>query len=203
MDAADQRPVSTQEWGESVKSVLTNKLVSYLFELDEEALGRPSVVTILEEELRSFLALKAEVQSQRPQESALQLAHDRLLELMQRSFIVAQQALLNRRQVEEDKSLDSRSLVQPSPDARSGGKRLLTWHVTRMNDIGEQFMSALAEVSEKRRDVYDQLDLPVGIIAEPLAESAGGANAGTEGAKTPGRMTRRRKLHNGKDAQTA
>lgn len=202
MGAADQRLVSTGEWGELVKSVLTNKLVSYLFELDEEALSRPSVVAILEEELRPFLELKAEVQSQRPRESALELAHDKLLELMQRSFMVAQQALLNRPRVDEgDKSSGSRSPDEPCVDTRPGGKRLLTWHVARMNDIGTQFMSALAEVSEKRRNVYDQLDLPAGIIAKPTPESVGGTSGGTGGGKTPGRMARRRKPHNDKDPQ--
>lgn len=169
MDTAEQRPVSTQEWGESVKSVLTSKLVSYLFELDEESLARPRVVAMLEEEFRPFLTLKAEVQSQRPREAVLELAHDKLLELMQRSFMVAQQALLNRPQADgEDKFQNGQSPHQPPEDVQSGGKRLLSWHIARMNDIGEQFMAALAELGDKHRDVYDQLDLPAGTIGEPL-----------------------------------
>lgn len=169
MDTAEQRLVSTQEWGESVKSVLTSKLVSYLFELDEESLARPRVVAMLEEEFRPFLTLKAEVQSQRPREAVLEVAHDKLLELMQRSFMVAQQAVLNRPPSdEEDRSQDIGPQDQPSPDTRSGGKQLLTWHVVRLNDIGEQFMSALAEVADRHKDVYDQLDLPAGTIGEPL-----------------------------------
>ena len=192
MDAADPRSVSTQEWGELVKSVLTNKLVSYLFELDEEALSRPSVVAILEEELRPFLALKAEVQLQHPREAALELAHDKLLELMQRSFIVAQQAALNRpRADEEDKS----------PDSQSGGRRLLAWHVVRMNDIGEQFMLALGDVAEKHRDIYDQLGLPAGILAEPLPEPGGGEQVAPGEGGMPGRMARRRRLPSGNARQ--
>jgi hypothetical protein len=57
---------------------------------------------------------------------------------------------------------------QPSPDTQSGGRQLLTWHVVRLNDIGEQFMSALAEVADRHKDVYDQLGLPAGTIGEPL-----------------------------------
>jgi len=169
LDTAEQRPVSTQEWGESVKSVLTNKLVSYLFELDEESLARPRVVAMLEEELRPFLTLKAEVQSQKPREMVLESAHDKLLELMQRLFIVAQQALLNRPQTDgEDKPPAGQLPDQPEADVLSGGKRLITWHVARMNDIGEEFMAILSEVADRHKDVYDQLGLPAGIIAEPL-----------------------------------
>lgn len=185
LDTAEQRPVSTQEWGESVKSVLTNKLVSYLFELDEESLARPRVVAMLEEELRPFLTLKAEVQSQKPREPLLESAHDKMLELMQRLFMVAQQALLNRPQADgEDKSQAGQSPDQPSADAQSGGKRLLTWHMVRMNDIGEQFMAALAELADKQKDVYDQLDLPAGIIAEPLRRH----ERAREGAEDSGRL---------------
>jgi len=152
-----------------VKSVLTNKLVSYLFEFDEEALARSRVVDMLEEELRSFLALKSEVQSQKPREPVLESAHEKLLELMQRLFMVAQQALLNRPQADgEDKSPSGQLPDQAAADVQSGGKRLLSWYIGRMNDIGEQFMAALAELADQHRDVFDQLDLPAGIVAEPL-----------------------------------
>ncbi len=192
MDTAEQRSVSTQEWGELVKSVLTSKLVSYLFEFDEEALARPRVVAMLEEELRPFLALKAEVQSQKPREPVLESAHDKMLELMQRLFMVAQQALLNRPQADgEDKSQTSQSPDQPSADAQSGGKRLLTWHMVRMNDIGEQFMAALAELADKHKDVYDQLGLPAGIIGEPPPVSAAGTTGRANEGRTLGRTIRR------------
>jgi len=152
-----------------VKAVLTNKLVSYLFEFDEEALARSRVVDMLEEELRAFLALKAEVQSQKPREPVLESAHEKLLELMQRLFMVAQQALLNRPQADaEDRSQAGQSPDQSPPGAPSGGRQLISWYMRRMNDIGEQFMAALAELADQNRDIYDQLDLPAGIVAEPL-----------------------------------
>lgn len=193
LDKMDQRILSASEWGDSVKSVLTNKLVSYLFELDEEQLSRPGVVAMLEEELRPFLALKAKVQSERPEEIVLGSAHEKLLELMKRSFMVTQQALLNRAQEEEgEKALGNKPGEQPPPGAASGGKRLLGWHVTRMNDIGEQLLMALAELAEKHKDIYDQLDLPIGIMAESSSESAGDANDNVEEGSTPPRTVLRR-----------
>lgn len=193
MNKMDQRILSASEWGDSVKSVLTNKLVSYLFELDKEELSRPGVVAILEEELRPFLALKAKVQSERPEETVLGSAHEKLLELMKRSFMVTQQALLNRAQdEEEEKAPGNKPGEQLPPGADSGGKRLLGWHVTRMNDIGEQFLMALAELAEKHKDIYDQLDLPIGIMAESSSESASGANDNVEEGSTPPKMGLRR-----------
>jgi hypothetical protein len=178
---AEQRSVSTQEWGELVKSVLTSKLVSYLFEFDEEAMARSGVVAMVEEELRIFLPLKAEVQSQKPREPALESAHEKLLELMQRLFMVAQQALLNRPQADgDDRPQAGQSPDQWPPGTPPGGNRLISWHVRRMNDIGEQFMAALAELAEKRRGVYDELGLPAGIIAEPLRRHERGREAGED-----------------------
>jgi hypothetical protein len=202
LNTEGERILSTREWGESVKSVLTNTLVSSLFDLDEEALGRPGVVAILEEELRPFLALKAKVQSEQPEETVLESAHEKLLELMKRSFMVAQQALLNRSQAEEEeKVLGNQPPYQSPPDTDSGRKRLLGWYVTRMNDIGEQFTLVLAEVAEKHKDIYDQLDLPVGIMAESSLESAGDTNeSAEEGTALLGRTRRRNQLRNGKDS---
>jgi hypothetical protein len=194
LDKMDQRILSASEWGDSVKSVLTNKLVSYLFELDEEQLSRPGVVAMLEEELRPFLALKAKVQSERPEEIVLGSAHEKLLELMKRSFMVTQQALLNRAQAEEEeKASGNKPAEQLPPGATSGGRRLLGWHVTRMNDIGEEFLMALAELAEKHKDIYDRLDLPIGIMADsPSSESAGDTNDNIEESGTPPRTGRRR-----------
>ena len=190
MNTAGERILSTREWGESVKSVLTNKLVSSLFELDGEALGMPGVVAMLEEELRPFLALKAKVQSEQPEEEALRSTHEKLLELMKRSFMVTQQALLNRLQSEEEERLPGNQPPDQSPpDTDSGGKRLLEWYVTRMDDIGEQFLLALAEVAEKHKDIYDQLDLPVG--ATPGSSGpAGHTNKSSEKVKASRKRTR-------------
>jgi hypothetical protein len=200
LDKMDQRILSASEWGDSVKSVLTNKLVRYLFELGEEELSTPGVVAILEEELRPFLALKAKVQSERPEETVLGSAHEKLLELMKRSFMVTQQALLNRAQDEEEEKVSgNKPGEQLPPGADSGGKRLLGWHVSRMNDIGEQFLMALADLAEKHKDIYDQLDLPIGIMAESSSESADDANDNVEkGSKPPKTGVRRGESRNSK-----
>ena len=155
--------MSPQEWGELVTSVLSNKLVRTLLEVDADVLSRADIVAILEGELRDFLALKARANSKQPEATVLRQAHLKLTELIQRSFMVTQLVLLDRPTVENKKEQDSKNepLIQMQGEPIT--KYLLKWHATRMNDIGLQFVSALVEVAQDHGDVYKQLDLPVGI----------------------------------------
>jgi hypothetical protein len=162
-EQGDRGGMSPQEWGELVTSVLSNKLVRTLLEVDADVLSRADIVAILEGELRDFLALKAKANSKQPEAIVLRQAHLKLTELIQRSFMVTQLVLLDRPTVEGKKEQDSKNepLIQMQGEPIT--KYLLKWHATRMNDIGLQFVSALVEVAQEQGDVYKQLDLPAEI----------------------------------------
>ena len=162
-EQGDKGGMSPQEWGELVISILSNKLVRTLLEVDADVLSRADIVAILEEELRDFLVLKAKANSKQPEAIVLRQAHLRLTELIQRSFMVTQLVLLDRPTVESKKEQDSKneSLIKMQDEPIT--KYLLKWHATRMNDIGLQFVAALVEVAQDHGDVYKQLGLPVEI----------------------------------------
>jgi hypothetical protein len=168
-----ENALSSEEWGKLVASLFRHDVVSSVCTASAEKLATEEEAALLHKELRSFVALKTRLQSGSPEDRALQTAHLKLLELVQKVFMTAHQACENRIMAEqEEATLKGAALKKARSQAGSKRRLTLEWHLMKVAPSRLQFLQTLQEATEKNAPLLQQLDLPDDITKEAKVAGA-------------------------------
>ncbi len=164
--ARSKRGRSPEEWGAMVADIFNNPLTTLLSDASVNSMSKGDVVDVLYRELRTFMGLKSQLETEQPTDELLRQPNAALLHFANRLFTTTHQALLNSIEAEdEEKRLKGEPLKRLRAQTEPTRELLLEWQMLRLKEARTQFFVSLGDLSSKDRGVLEQVNLP-----QPLTE---------------------------------